>query len=176
MNSSDEENYSEDKVNGQKQKVSQDTPKDINIVSDINLIRKGFKINHLTMKDGQDGKIMWVSSSINLDNDTGEEHLPKEILDCSSVTREINFTSEHAIKDLELIQNFYLCGQLIEDSNFHFGFVMPKSTNNWEQTIIARPPEEMMSHYVLSGNLVVETLFRTEGKILAQNRLTIFYD
>lgn len=176
MNSSDEENYSEENLNGLKERLNKNTIEDKNFNNQIELIRQGFKINHLTMKDGTNGKILWVSSSFNLNNQSGEEHLPKEILDCTQITREVNFSSEHPIKDLSLVQNFYLSGQLIEDSHFDFGFVMPKSTNNWEQTIIARPPEEMLPHYVLSGNLVVETLFQTEGLVIIGNRITIYYD
>ena len=41
---------------------------------------------------------------------------------------------------------------------FQFGFVIPGSTNSWEQIIVA-DQENLMPAEVLSGNLVCETIF-----------------
>ena len=112
---------------------SSDSKSPNNNLQKIISIKNGFKINHMKMKNGENGETLWECSEYNLENDNRSENLPKEILDCSVITREINFSSEHSIENLELIQNFYLSEELIESSRFYFGFVIPNSTNNWEQ-------------------------------------------
>ncbi len=136
-------------------------------------IKNGFRINSMRMKDGSTGKAMWECNSFDLNAENTEESLPKELLTCSEVIREINFSSIEIIENLELIQNFYLCGDMIESSRFLFGFVIPNSTNNWEQIIEAK--DEMIPYEVLSGNLVVETTFLTNGNLICRNLITIFY-
>jgi retinal rod rhodopsin-sensitive cGMP 3',5'-cyclic phosphodiesterase subunit delta len=138
----------------------------------IEKIREGFRINWMKMKDVSTGKVMWECKGYDLSKNN-QENLPKEILDCPEIVREINFSSKEVIENLELIQNFYLSGELIESSRFLFGFVIPNSTNNWEQIIEAKG--EMIPHYILSGNLNVETIFTTNGNIIANNMITIYY-
>ena len=55
----------------------------------------------------------------------------------------------------------YLYGNKIEMWRFDIGFVMPGTTNTIEQIILAADPEEMIPKEVLSGNLVIETMFLT---------------
>ena len=141
----------------------------------LNLIKSGFKINHMRMKNGENGESLWECNEYNLENEDKSENLPKEILDCSVITREINFSSLCSIDNLELIQNFYLNDELIESSRFYFGFVIPNSTNNWEQVIEAKPKEEMIPYHVLSGNLTVETIFISSNTVIFKNRVLIFY-
>lgn len=138
-------------------------------------IKEGFKINHLKMKDGSNGKVLWSTDNFDLFDSEKEEDLPKEILQCKEIVREINFSSKEKIFDLELIQNFYLMGELIETARFYFGFVIPSSTNNWEQVVEAKDPEDMLSADILSGNLVAEILFLTKGEVIARNRIIINY-
>ncbi|MBO6138323.1 MAG: hypothetical protein J6O71_06895, partial [Lachnospiraceae bacterium] len=88
--------------------------------------------------------------------------------------RNVNFSSEEKIEDLELIQNFYLMGELFESSRFKFGFVIPGSTNDWEQIMIAKE-DGVLPAEVLSGKLQVETLFLVQGNILYKNRILIYY-
>ena len=142
---------------------------------ELTQIKLGFKINHLKMKDGSNGKVMWETTKYNLNNAETEEFLPKEILNCKEVVREVNFSSKEKIMDLELVQNFYLMGELIETNRFYFGFVIPGSTNNWEQIVEAKPPEEMLSYEILSGNLIVEVLFLSKGEVIVRNSCTIHY-
>ena len=59
-----------------------------------------------------------------------------------------------------------LNGQIVEQLDFNFGFVIPNSTNSWDQTIEA-DIGNVMSAEVLSGNLVVDTFFMSEEQILA---------
>jgi len=59
---------------------------------------------------------------------------------------------------------------------FDFGFVIPGSTNSWEQTIMSAPKEEMLPASVLSGNLVVESTFFSGDCRLGTTRVRIVYD
>ena len=136
-------------------------------------IINGFKINHMKMKDGDTSIVLW--ESFNWDFNHKNEYLPKELLNCTVVNREINFSSKEEIEDLRLIQNFYVYGELIEVSKFAFGFVIPNSTNNWEQYITSKSPEEMIPYDKLSGNLVVETIFYSGDAVFLRNRVRIFY-
>jgi retinal rod rhodopsin-sensitive cGMP 3',5'-cyclic phosphodiesterase subunit delta len=138
----------------------------------IDKIKEGFKINWMKMKDASTGKVMWECHGYDLSKNNNE-NLPKEILECSEIVREINFSSKEVIENLELIQNFFLNGELIESSRFLFGFVIPNSTNNWEQIIESKG--EMIPYYILSGNLNVETTFLSNGNIIANNMITIYY-
>ena len=58
-------------------------------------------------------------------------------------------------------------GQVIEEFGFDFGFVMPNTTNSWEQVIDADVGQVMPAE-VLSGNLVVDTYFYAKGVQFAQ--------
>lgn len=145
-------------------------------LSKLDKIKEGFKINFMKMKDGSNGKVMWETSNFDLSNNHHEENLPKELLQCSEVVREINFSSKEKIMDLELVQQFYLVGELIETSRFFFGFVIPNSTNSWEQIVEAKPPEEILPWNLLSGNLIVEVMFLTMGELIIRNSITINYN
>ena len=136
-------------------------------------IREGFKINSMRMKDGRNGIVMWECKEWDLSKLNKEENLPKEILQCPEIVREINFSSVESIENLELIQNFYLKEELIDSSSFIFGFVIPNSTNNWDKTIEAK--EEMIPYSLLSGNLMVETIFLTNGNVITRNNILIYY-
>ncbi len=155
-------------------------PQKINDETDIGedelqTIQQGFKINFIRMKDGSNGKVMWETNKYDLNNGSSKENIPKTILQCKEVVREINFSSKEKILDLELVQNFYLFGEMIESNRFYFGFVIPGSTNNWEQIVEAKSPEEMLSAEVLSGNLEVETLFLSKGEMIVRNSCILNY-
>ena len=90
------------------------------------------------------------------------------------IIRNVNFSSDEKIDELELVQNFYLMGELFESSRFKFGFVIPGSTNDWEQIMIAKE-DGVLPAEVLSGKLQVETLFLIQGKVLYKNRILIYY-
>ena len=137
-------------------------------------IKNGFKINHMQMKDGSNGKVMWDCKSWDLNLPSHTEKITKELLKCKTVIRNVNFSSIEPIQDLELIQNFYLMGELLESSRFKFGFVIPNSTNDWEQIIEAKE-DGVLPAEILSGKLNVETLFLCEGKIIVKNKILIYY-
>ena len=137
-------------------------------------IKKGFKVNHMQMKNGENGQVMWEVNSWDLTKKSHKENITKEILKCKKIIRNVNFSSEEKIDDLELVQNFYLMGELFESSRFKFGFVIPGSTNDWEQIMIAKE-DGVLPAEVLSGKLIVETLFLIQKKVLYKNRIHIYY-
>ncbi len=137
-------------------------------------IKSGFKINLIQMKDGDSGKMMWDCKDWDLSSPNQTVKISKELLKCKIIKRNVNFSSVEKIEDLELIQNFYLMGELFESSRFKFGFVIPNSTNDWEQIIEAKE-DGVLPAEVLSGKLKVETLFLCEGKIIIKNKILIYY-
>jgi retinal rod rhodopsin-sensitive cGMP 3',5'-cyclic phosphodiesterase subunit delta len=59
---------------------------------------------------------------------------------------------------------------------FHFGFVIPKSTNSWEQIIEAAGDGAMLPADALSGNVIVETCFYDGALLVAKSLVRVFYD
>ena len=137
-------------------------------------IKSGFKINLIQMKDGDSGKMMWDCKDWDFSSPNQIVKISKELLKCKIIKRNVNFSSVEKIEDLELIQNFYLMGELLESSKFKFGFVIPNSTNDWEQIIEAKE-DGVLPAEILSGKLNVETLFLCEGKIIVKNKILIYY-
>ena len=126
------------------------------------------------MKNGENGEVMWEVKSWDLNKVSHTENITKELLKCKRIIRNVNFSSEEKIDELELVQNFYLMGELFESSRFKFGFVIPGSTNDWEQIMIAKQ-DGVLPVEVLSGKLQVETLFLIQGKVLYKNKILIYY-
>ena len=62
----------------------------------------------------------------------------------------------------------------MEEFGFDFGFVMPNTTNSWEQVIDAEVGQVMPAE-VLSGNLIVDTYFCTKGVSFAHQRYRVYY-
>ena len=137
-------------------------------------IKNGFKINLIQMKDGDSGKMMWDCKDWDFSSPNQIVKISKELLKCKIIKRNVNFSSVEKIEDLELVQNFYLMGELFESSRFKFGFVIPNSTNDWEQIIEAKE-DGVLPAEILSGKLNVETLFLCEGKIIVKNKILIYY-
>ena len=137
-------------------------------------IKNGFRVNHMQMKNGENGEVMWEVKSWDLTKEQHTENITKELLKCKRIIRNVNFSSDEKIDELELVQNFYLMGELFETSRFKFGFVIPGSTNDWEQIMIAKE-DGVLPAEVLSGKLQVETLFLIQGRVLYKNRILIYY-
>ena len=137
-------------------------------------IKRGFRVNHMQMKNGENGEVMWEVKSWDLTKESHTENITKELLKCKRIIRNVNFSSDEKIDELELVQNFYLMGELFESSRFKFGFVIPGSTNDWEQIMIAKE-DGVLPAEILSGKLQVETLFLIQGRILYKNRILIYY-
>lgn len=132
----------------------------------------------MNMRDATNGRLMWRSA----DWDVAEmftreisEEIPRDILQCRAVSREIVFSSAVEMNNFRLEQRVYFQGVCIEEWRFTFGYVMAGSRNSWQQTIDAAPPSEMLPAEVLSGNVVFETAFFDDKEFLCKNSIRIFY-
>ena len=125
-------------------------------------MRAGFRIVELKMGDFETGKQIWSESECTkFGNSEGSQviaRIPKAILGSSAVSREIVFSSQQQIRNFNIKQRVFLHEELVEYFEFKFGFVIPGSTNSWQQ-VISADTSNMMDPDVLSGHLVVETLF-----------------
>ena len=65
-------------------------------------------------------------------------------------------------------------GAVMEEWRFDFGFVIPGSTNSWQQVIKAA--DEMMDPALLSGNITIETSFFDGASFIAKSLVRIYYD
>jgi retinal rod rhodopsin-sensitive cGMP 3',5'-cyclic phosphodiesterase subunit delta len=137
----------------------------------------GFRIVSMNMRDAHSGRLMWRACDWEEDMFTKEirEEIPKDILRCRAVSREITFSSVEMVEDFRLKQGVYLGGTCIEEWFFRFGCVIPGSTNSWQQTIDAAPEGDMLSAEQLSGNVVFETAFYDGEEFLCKNSVRIFY-
>lgn len=137
----------------------------------------GFSIAMMNMRDAASGSLIWQSSRFGDDmfEREMEERIPKAILKCRAVAREIIFSSRETLNNFRLEQRVYFQGHCIEEWFFTFGFVIPGSTNSWQQIIEAAPPDQMLPAEELSGNITFETSFFDEGIFLCKNLFRIYY-
>ena len=114
-------------------------------------IALNLSIISMNMRNGRSGMLVWESSDFGADmfETEMEVQIPAAILECRSVSREIVFNSGKSIKSFRLEQRVFFMGQCIEEWFFSFGFVIPGSTNTWQQIISAAPPEKMLPAEVL---------------------------
>ncbi|XP_003385303.1 PREDICTED: retinal rod rhodopsin-sensitive cGMP 3',5'-cyclic phosphodiesterase subunit delta-like [Amphimedon queenslandica] len=142
----------------------------------IQKILDGFKLNWMNLRDAENGKIMWQSyDNLSVPGVEHEARVPKKILKCSQVSREINFSSEQELTNLRLQQNIYFKDKLIEEWSFEFGFVIPSSTNTWQSIIEAAPESQMIPASLLSGNVVIETEFFDGNLLISTSRVRLHY-
>ncbi|KAG9410253.1 Retinal rod rhodopsin-sensitive cGMP 3',5'-cyclic phosphodiesterase subunit delta [Aphanomyces cochlioides] len=139
-------------------------------------IAEGLKINFMNMRCGDTGRLLWQSQKWGHDMFEREQKavVPKSILDCGSVSREINFSSLHEITDFRLEQRVFLHGKCLEEWLFTFGYVIPDSTNSWQQTIEAA--ETMLPADAISGKITIETGFYDGDALIAKTVYRIFYE
>ena len=105
----------------------------------------------MNLRDAETGKVLWQDKEDFSREDV--EHVarvPKKILKCKSVSREVDFSSKEEMNNFRLEQLVLFKDKLLEQWNFDFGFVMPESTNSWQQMIEAAPQAQMMPASVLS--------------------------
>merc|ERR1719356_2180356 len=98
----------------------------------LHAIQQGFRINWMNMRDAHTGQIMWEHYNWQLDLPEIETQVPKEILKCREVSREINFSSQEMMSSLRLVQTVIFNDEPLEEWRFQFGFVIPNSTNTWQ--------------------------------------------
>ncbi len=101
------------------------------------------------------------------------ERVPKQILQCRAVARDICFSSLHAIHKFRLLTKVIFRGNCIEEWNFNFGFVIPGSVNTWQQVIEAAP--SMIPAEQLSGHVIFETHFYDGDVFLCKSSVRLYY-
>lgn len=139
-------------------------------------ILKGFKLNWMNLRDADNGRILWQSSDdLSIPDKDHEARVPKKILKCKTVSREINFSSKEQMDKFRLEQKVYFKGKILEEWYFEFGFVIPDSTNTWQSVIEAAPESQMMPANVLNGNVVIETNFFDGDLLVSRSKVRIFY-
>ncbi|XP_070562009.1 retinal rod rhodopsin-sensitive cGMP 3',5'-cyclic phosphodiesterase subunit delta-like [Ptychodera flava] len=139
-------------------------------------ILKGFKLNWMNLRDAENGKILWQSNEdLSIPETEHEARVPKKILKCKSVSREINFSSIEQMDKFRLEQKVMFKGRCLEEWYFDFGFVIPNSTNTWQSIIEAAPESQMMPANVLNGNVIIETKFYDDDLLVSTSKVRLFY-
>jgi len=139
-------------------------------------ILKGFKLNWMNLRDADSGKILWQSSDdLSAPDAEHEARVPKKILKCRAVARELNFSSQEQMEKFRLEQRVMFKGKCLEEWYFEFGFVIPDSTNTWQSIIEAAPESQMMPANVLNGNVIIETRFFNGDLLVSTSKVRVFY-
>ncbi|PZC75762.1 retinal rod rhodopsin-sensitive cGMP 3',5'-cyclic phosphodiesterase subunit delta [Helicoverpa armigera] len=142
----------------------------------VETILKGFQVNWMNLRDADTGKILWQNnedmSSPDLEH---EARVPKRILKCRVVSREMNFSSIESMERFRLEQKVLFKGRCLEEWFFEFGYVIPNSTNTWQSVIESAPESQMMPANVLNGNVVIETKFFDGDLLITTSRVRLFY-
>jgi len=139
-------------------------------------ILDGFKLNWMNLRDGETGKILWQGNQdLSKPEQEHEARVPKKILKCKSVSREINFSSDQQMEKFRLEQKVFFKGNCLEEWFFDFGFVIPGSTNTWQSIIEAAPQSQMMPASLLTGNVIIETKFYDDDLLVSTSRVRIYY-
>lgn len=140
-------------------------------------IFKGFQINWINLRDADTGKILWQGNEdLSVPDIEHEAHVPKKILKCRAVSREINFSTTEPMNKFRLEQKVLFKGRMLEEWFFELGFVIPNSTNTWQSLFQAAPESQMMPANILNGNMVIETKFFDDEVLLATSKVRLFYD
>mmetsp|Transcript_37462 Transcript_37462/g.52255 ORF Transcript_37462/g.52255 Transcript_37462/m.52255 type:complete len:160 (-) Transcript_37462:133-612(-) len=136
----------------------------------------GFKINFINFRDADTGKILWEETDdISVAGVEHEARIPKKILKCKAVSREINFSSKEQMTDFRLEQYVNFKGKPLEEWFFKFGFVPPETTNSWQSVIEAAEESQMMPANVLTGNIVIETRFYEGDLLVSTSHVRVYY-
>ncbi|XP_037068421.1 retinal rod rhodopsin-sensitive cGMP 3',5'-cyclic phosphodiesterase subunit delta-like [Pollicipes pollicipes] len=139
-------------------------------------ILRGFQLNWMNLRDADDGKILWQGNEdLSLPEVEHEARVPKSILKCRAISREINFTSAEPMEKFRLEQRVLFKGRCLEEWSFDFGYVIPNSTNTWQSVIEAAPESQMMPANVLNGNVIIETQFFDDDLLVSTSQVRLFY-
>ncbi|CAB3256687.1 unnamed protein product [Arctia plantaginis] len=139
-------------------------------------ILRGFQVNWMNLRDADSGKILWQNNEDMSSPDVEHEaRVPKRILKCRCVSREMNFSSTEAMEKFRLEQKVLFKGRCLEEWFFEFGYVIPNSTNTWQSVIESAPESQMMPANVLNGNVVIETKFFDGDTLITTSRVRLFY-
>jgi len=105
--------------------------------------------------------------------------------------RLVHFSCVRVLEPLSAVAlNNLLC--LYRGSSSCLGFVIPGSTNTWDNVVVAAPSDQMLPAEVLrsvfavpwetsfflscSGRMVIDTRFFDGDRLLASKRLTVYYE
>ncbi|KAL1115564.1 hypothetical protein AAG570_005854 [Ranatra chinensis] len=125
----------------------------------------------MNLRDADTGKILWQGNEdLSIPDVEHEARVPKQILKCRAVSREINFSSVEPMEKFRLQQKI-----LFKEWFFEFGFVIPNSTNTWQSLIEAAPESQMMPANVLNGNILIETSFYDDQLLVSTSKLRLYY-
>jgi retinal rod rhodopsin-sensitive cGMP 3',5'-cyclic phosphodiesterase subunit delta len=80
------------------------------------------------------------------------------------------------IRIVSIMNRLNLCHGLNTEWRFKFGFVMPDSTNTWENIICADSSGNMLPAAALSGNLTITTFFYDGDQVVKQFVMRVFYE
>lgn len=139
-------------------------------------ILRGFKLNWMNLRDADTGTILWQSmENLSLPGVEHEARVPKKILKCRAVSREVNFSSIEQMEQFKLEQKVLFKGKVLEEWHFEFGFVIPNSTNTWQSLIEAAPESQMMPANILNGNVVIETKFFDDDLLVSTSTVRLYY-
>lgn len=142
----------------------------------VSKVLKGFKLNWMNLRDASTGKVLWENTEdLSVAGVVHEARVPKKILKCKAVSREINFSSAEPMEQFRLEQKVLFKGKCLEEWYFEFGFVIPDSKNTWQSQIEAAPASQMIPASVLSGNVVIETSFYDHDLLVNRSSVKIFY-
>lgn len=148
----------------------------IDLADRVENVYRGFQINWMNLRDADTGKILWQQNEDMSRSDIEHEaRVPKKILKCRVVSREMNFSSIHSMDKFRLEQKVLFKGRCLEEWFFEFGYVIPGSTNSWQSMIESAPESQMMPANVLNGNVVIETKFFDSNMLLTTSRVRLYY-
>uniref|UniRef100_A0A8C9DQW3 Phosphodiesterase 6D n=1 Tax=Prolemur simus TaxID=1328070 RepID=A0A8C9DQW3_PROSS len=81
------------------------------------LLGKGLvaRQNWMNLRDAETGKILWQGTEdLSVPGVEHEARVPKKILKCKAVSRELNFSSAEQMEKFRLEQKVYFKGQCLE--------------------------------------------------------------
>ncbi|KAI7807847.1 hypothetical protein IRJ41_011388 [Triplophysa rosa] len=94
-------------------------------------ILMGFKLNWMNLRDAETGKVLWQGTEdLSLPGVEHEARVPKKILKCKAVSRELNFSSVEKLEKFRLEQKVFFKGQCLEGCSsilFHFNIMIRNS-------------------------------------------------
>ncbi|CAH0717336.1 unnamed protein product, partial [Brenthis ino] len=142
----------------------------------VKAVLNGFQVNYMNLRDVDTGKVLWQHNEDMSNPDVEHEaRVPKRILKCRVVSREMNFSSVEPMEKFRLEQKVLFKGRCLEEWFFEFGYVIPNSTNTWQSIIESAPESQMMPANVLNGNVIIETKFFDADLLITTSRVRLFY-
>ncbi|KYN33442.1 Retinal rod rhodopsin-sensitive cGMP 3',5'-cyclic phosphodiesterase subunit delta, partial [Trachymyrmex septentrionalis] len=138
-------------------------------------ILRSFQINWIKLYDADSKEILWGSNrDLSAPDVEHEIHVPKKILQCRAVLREINFSSAKSMERFRLEQKVLFKERCLEELFFEFGPVEPYTSITWKNSILASSESPMMSANILNGNVVIKTKFFDDDLLISISRIRLF--